>query len=1300
MASSFKGAPLRRFSIEEWVRWLSEQRLASTRGEGALAAFADPSILPRALSRFGAAPQGWPVQPPGLVRLGPISGRLLAAGERSLERVTGLNHPSIPRAIQALAPALVPLSPVESAGNGSGSPASDSPQKADSWVVPLGFPDGAAPPVRGTDVLPRPSTPVQILVQWESGATEAARAEALSRVRGLRKELIHTATMKARGEGVLEVIQVADPGRLDDVLATYRSHARVRYAEVDQAVQPQVISNDPNYGNGSLWGMYSSDSPVFVGPTGTTNLFGSQAEVAWNNGAIGSKSVFVGIVDEGFDFTHPDLAANAWLNPFEAVDGVDNDGNGYIDDVRGWDFFNNDNSVYDGSVDDHGTHVAGTIGAAGGNGLGVAGVNWNVSMISAKFLGSTGGSTSGAIKALDYLTDLKTRHGLNIVASNNSWGGGGYSQGLQDAITRAAKQNILFVAAAGNSTSNNDLTANYPSNYNTTSGAGYDAVVAVASITSAGDLSSFSSYGSSTVDLGAPGSSILSTLPGGTYGTYSGTSMATPHVSGAVALYAASNPGASAAEIRSALLTSTTPTASLAGKTVTGGRLNVVGLLGSVAPAVLSINASQSSLAEGQSGSTAFNFQITRSGGTTGSTSVSWAVTGTGSNPADGADFVGSQLPGGSVTFAAGETTRTITLQVQGDTLTEASEAFMVSLANPTAGTTLGTASASSTILNDDGVITASTTTPISIPSFGSSTPFPSTVTVSAGSGLAVGSLDVTLSNLTHSWPDDLDILLVGPSGARALLMSDAGDSIGVNGLTLTFSSQASAALPDSSALSSGSYRPGDFEVGDTFNAPAPSGPYSADLSVFNGTDPNGTWSLFVQDDASGDSGSIAGGWSLAITTVPATSTLAIQSTAASQQVEGNSGETAFSFQVTRSGDLSGGSDVSWSVAGSGANPAIASDFVGGSLPGGVLSFAPGEAAKTLSIAVAGDTASEAAETFSVTLTGASGGATINAATANGTILNDDVVLTLGPAQRLVEGQTSPQSAVYGVTLSAASALPVSVQFATADGTAQAGLDYTAVAGTLTVDPGVTSATISVPILNDNLEEADETFVLSLANPVNAVLGAPAVTTTLTDTFSAAVSTTLAAGVENLLLTGSATINGTGNAGANRLTGNSGSNALNGGGGADILNGGAGSDTLTGGADADRFVVRFGQSTASVRDRITDFLIGTDRISLLTTGGVGMVPTALTQAAATTTTSINTLVNNAFADANRALAGNQPLGLNAATIVVATSGGLKGTYLVVNDAVAGYQSANDLVLNITGYSGSLAGSLAPSTWFI
>jgi len=184
-----------------------------------------------------------------------------------------------------------------------------------------------------------------------------------------------------------------------------------------------------------------------------------------------------------------------------------------------------------GNQDDHGTHVSGTIGAKGGNGAGVVGVNWNVTLISGKFLGRNGGTTANAIKAIDYFNDLKTRHGLNIVATNNSWGGGGFSQALQDAIERANQANILFVAAAGNGGSdgvgdNNDTVANYPSNYPNAN------IIAVAAITSTGARSPFSNYGATKVDLGAPGSGVWSTMAKDFYSSYSGTSMATPHVTG------------------------------------------------------------------------------------------------------------------------------------------------------------------------------------------------------------------------------------------------------------------------------------------------------------------------------------------------------------------------------------------------------------------------------------------------------------------------------------------------------------------------------------------------------------------------------------------------------------------------------------------------------------------------------------------------------------------------------------------------------------------------------------------------
>jgi subtilisin family serine protease len=203
-----------------------------------------------------------------------------------------------------------------------------------------------------------------------------------------------------------------------------------------------------------------------------------------------------------------------------------------------------------------------------------------VKLLNAKFLGNRGGTTANAIKAVDYFTGLKTRktNPVNIVATNNSWGGGGFSQGLQDAIGRADAAGILFIAAAGNSTYNCETSNCYPAEYPNAN------VIAVASITSTGAISSFSNYGATTVDLGAPGSSILSTVPVSSkgkivsgYASYSGTSMATPHVTGAAALYAATHSGASASAIKGAILDSVTPTASLNGKTLTGGRLNVSG---------------------------------------------------------------------------------------------------------------------------------------------------------------------------------------------------------------------------------------------------------------------------------------------------------------------------------------------------------------------------------------------------------------------------------------------------------------------------------------------------------------------------------------------------------------------------------------------------------------------------------------------------------------------------------------------------------------------------------------------------
>jgi subtilisin family serine protease len=281
----------------------------------------------------------------------------------------------------------------------------------------------------------------------------------------------------------------------------------VNYVEPDYTVRLATVPSDPQFS--SLWGMNNT------GQTGGTIDADIDAPEAWDL-TTGSSSTIVAVIDTGVDYNHPDLAANIWTNPGEIPgDNRDNDGNGFVDDVHGYDFINSDGNPLDDQG--HGTHVAGTIGAVANNGIGVAGINWNVQIMALKFLGADGsGSISDAIRALDYAVQM----GAHI--SNNSYGDAEFSQAFADAIAAAGDVGHIFVAAAGNNSGNNDASPFYPASFDAAN------IISVAATDDNDRLASFSNYGVTSVDLAAPGVNILSTTPGNNYESFSGTSMASP----------------------------------------------------------------------------------------------------------------------------------------------------------------------------------------------------------------------------------------------------------------------------------------------------------------------------------------------------------------------------------------------------------------------------------------------------------------------------------------------------------------------------------------------------------------------------------------------------------------------------------------------------------------------------------------------------------------------------------------------------------------------------------------------------
>jgi subtilisin family serine protease len=394
--------------------------------------------------------------------------------------------------------------------------------------------------------------PGELLVRFVNGPTSSSARDA--------NQAVGAIVLEGLGDLGWQRVKLPTGRTVESAIEQYRNTEGVAYVQPNFYYHLLLSPNDPMFSNSGMYGLTKIAAPS-----------------AWDL-TTGSSTVVVADIDTGMRYTHQDLAANAWLNPGEiAGNGVDDDANGFVDDVRGWDFFFNDSNPID-DAGGHGTHTAGTIGAVGNNAFGVVGVNWSVTIMPIKIYSPNGSDTTSAmlVNAYNYIRMMKSR-GVNIRVTNNSYGGCGeacgYDQATKDALDAMGEAGILNVFAAGNASVNNDISpgGSYPSVYTSPS------ILAVASSTSTDAKSSFSNWGPASVDLAAPGSGVLSTYNTSdtATATLSGTSMATPHAAGAAALLSAYNPALSVASLKASLMNNVDVLAAWSGLVKTGGRLNV-----------------------------------------------------------------------------------------------------------------------------------------------------------------------------------------------------------------------------------------------------------------------------------------------------------------------------------------------------------------------------------------------------------------------------------------------------------------------------------------------------------------------------------------------------------------------------------------------------------------------------------------------------------------------------------------------------------------------------------------------------
>lgn len=677
-----------------------------------------------------------------------------------------------------------------------------------------------------------------------------------------------TTGMQSLGGGAYRV-DLTTGSSVPNAITVFATIPGVTVAEPDYRIGAQLTPNDPRYSNGNLWGLNNTGQ---VGGVVDADI---DAPEGWDI-ARGTGRTALGVIDTGVDYTHPDLYLNMWINNAEIptairnaltdtdgdgtitfydlnnpvnigagritdlnangrIDGGDllnnssgweaggdNDLNGYVDDLVGWDFFDYDNDPMD--TDGHGTHVAGTIGAIGNNNVGVTGVAWRARMAALRFLGPFGGTTAGGIAAVNYsrVTGMKV--------SNNSWGGGAASTILFNAINNFRVAGGIFVAAAGNSATNNDLLPNYPSNYNV------DNVIAVASMTRIDDLSSFSQFGVANVDIGAPGSDIWSTIPGG-YDTFDGTSMAAPHVTGAIAVVWDANPSLTYAQVIARILQTARPVPAMAGLVGTGGMLNLLDALSVVnPPPPPGDTTGPRVVASAFSGATSasfnkvrFTFSETVSASSfqiadvitftdpTGATIIPTGVT-----PVSGTQF--------DVTFPDQATPGTYTCLIgpavtdpTGNPMNQDND-FVNGEIPADQYTAFGNiAGGRSTFTNSvpQGIRDLTTTN------------FPINVPITQ----TIADLDVSF-DIVHTWDSDLQIFLQAPNGNQITLVNRRGAS-GDNFTNTYLDDEATDSVASGAAPFTGSFRPEGL------------------LSTFDNLAANGKWLLRVYDASRSDVGRI-----------------------------------------------------------------------------------------------------------------------------------------------------------------------------------------------------------------------------------------------------------------------------------------------------------------------------------------------------------------------------------------------------------------------------------------------------------